>query len=32
MIKPFLIQMQGAVQNPPPGMYKWFINQSSSLF
>jgi len=20
--KPFLMQMQGAVQNPPPGMFK----------
>ena len=26
MIKPFLLQMQGQVQNPPPGMYKWLNN------
>lgn len=22
--KPFLMQMQGTIQNPPPGMFKWF--------
>lgn len=21
--KPFLMQMQGTIQNPPPGMFKW---------
>lgn len=26
--KPFLMQMQGTIQNPPPGMFKWlnFLN------
>lgn len=23
MFKPFLLQMQGNIQNPPPGMYNW---------
>lgn len=23
--KPFLMQMQGTIQNPPPGMFKWQI-------
>ena len=24
MFKPFLMQMQQGIQNPPPGMYQWF--------
>lgn len=22
--KPFLMQMQGTIQNPPPGMFQWY--------
>lgn len=23
--KPFLMQMQGTIQNPPPGMFQWCL-------